>query len=1072
VAALLLVSCCLAAVAGGLIYSVWPRPVAKPLVLISSPRHGEEVVVGAATTVEAVARDETRVTRVELWVDGELRASQTSSLPGGTSPFPLLASWQPLSPGTHSLVVRAFNAQNARAYASVNVEALEGMDRDGDGMADEPDDCPDEPGSPMTAGCPDSDGDGVADGEDSCPDQPGLLEYDGCPMTDDRDLDGIADDQDECPDESGTPVTEGCPDADGDSIPDYYDGCPEAPGALGGPGGDGCPAPSATDGDGDGVADDLDVCPNEGGSPLTDGCPDADGDGVSDSDDDCPAEPGLPGADGCPVPRSGEDSDADGVPDVDDACPEEWGLPEYAGCPDSDHDGVPDPDDLSPEDAGLPEMGGADTDGDGVPDDTDECVSEEGLGEHAGCPPPGSETDVVESSGNPFAGLVARVFSVVEDPQEKADVDVEVELLSFETDESYNHVYCYVGLAGGDMDRYTLSRLGETRWDRMFDGENSLTVTADDEHLLELRAECGAYRTYLGAEEGWEGPPFDLGSFIRGHPVSEWDGREFEVASSGGTEGRSFHAKYRLCLYSCETGGLPPPSLSVVDSGLGHQLVWDWGGVPGEIAGFKLYVNGAFNGNTFDRDVRTWALPESWEPSCTERVEFQLTAYSFNPFDPERESPRSNTLVLEGPPCPRTVRVTFDQLETYDLGGEQRMDGNVGPIWGGFAANDETLGFDACDYPDGYALSASSSYSIQRFFDTIWDWKLGCMGDRCPDYDAPDANYVTVEVGGDESLTIGGYINDQDYTSYERLFNGWHSIEPGEIVPGPLEIRDGQVQLTVQIDVLVGPEAGSQPDLIVSDLTADEEGQLRIYVFNNAGDLVNQDVTVEVARLSSGEVIDTVTWPNITIPSGGEVRLQRPDLVLLPHDLRVTVDPHDAIEEMNNRNNVYETPVRMRVEILELSAPDWTWPCEPGWDREAELSFLLWVGHGPSPDETHWIAHRVRYPESGILELDTTVGVTRAAWSLEGQDQYTFGFEMPADDNLYVMMAGYEHDTSRTQSMGRIEMEYGSDVNYGHSDEAHGARSSGPGAYECEQSEPIGPEYFGFGAQWRITRVH
>jgi hypothetical protein len=100
------------------------------------------------------------------------------------------------------------------------------------------------------------------------------------------------------------------------------------------------------------------------------------------------------------------------------------------------------------------------------------------------------------------------------------------------------------------------------------------------------------------------------------------------------------------------------------------------------------------------------------------------------------------------------------------------------------------------------------------------------------------------------------------------------------------------------------------------------------------------------------------------------------------------------------------------------------------------------------------------------------VGEPRHPWSLEGEERYTFGFEMPAADNLYVMMAGYEHDTTRTQSMGRIEMEYGPDVNYGHRDEAHSARSSGPGAYECEQSEPIGPEYFGFGARWRITRVH
>jgi hypothetical protein len=1028
--------CCLVSAASGLLYLSWPAAAARPVVFISSPTHGEQTEVGETISVQAVARDETKVTRVEFWVDGMLQTSQTSSLPEGISPFPLLASWQPLSPGTHTLIVRAFNAQDARAYASVNVETLEGTDRDGDGVADEPDACPDEPGPVLAAGCPDADGDGVTDGEDSCPDEAGLLEYDGCPMTDDRDLDGIADDDDECPDESGTLVTEGCPDVDGDSIPDHADACPEEPGAFLAAAGDGCPALSATDRDGDGIPDGEDECPDEGGSPLTDGCSDGDGDGVADGDDDCPDQPGLAGAEGCPVPWGGEDSDGDGVRDVDDDCPGQWGLPEYDGCPDRDHDGVPGPGDLRPEDA----------------------------------EPPGSGGDAAVQPVNPLAGLVMRGFSLLEGPVEKADVDVEVEVLWFETDESYNNVYCYVGLAGGVMERYTLSRRGETRWDRIFDGEDSLTVTADDEHLLEVHMECGAYRTYLGAEEGWEGPPYDLGSFIAGHPVSEWDGRVFEVWSSGATEGRSFHVKYRLCLNSCETGGLPAPTLTSVDSGLGHQLIWDWGGAPGEIVGFKLYVNGAFNGNTFDRDVRTWVVPDSLEPACTERVEFELTAYSFNPFTPDQESPRSNTLVLEGPPCSRTVQVTFDRLDTFDLRDESRMDGSLGPISGCFGANDENLFFDATDYPDGFVLSPWSVYSIQSIFDRVWDWKLGCAGGDCPGYDAPDGNSVTVELGPDDSLTIGGYIDDQDRRVYERVFNGSHSIEFGDIVPGPLEIRDQQIQLTVQIDVLVGPEVGPLPDLTISDVTAGEGGQLRIYVFNNAADLVDQDITVEVVRMSTGEVIDTLTWSNMSIPSGGEVRLERPDLVLEPYDLRVTVDPHETIDEMNNRNNVYETPVVMRVEFEQLYGGGW--PCEPGWDREAELSFLFWVGHGPSADETYWVGHRVRYPESGILELDTTVGEDRPVWSLEGQERYTFEFEMLADDNLYIMIAGYEHDTTRSQSMGRIEREYGPAANYGHSDGAYDDWSSGPGTVECEQAEPIGPEYFGFQAWWRITRVH
>jgi len=55
-------------------------------------------------------------------------------------------------------------------------------DRDGDGVPDELDLCPDEPGSPEMDGCPDRDGDGIPDIEDRCPDEPGPAENDGCPV--------------------------------------------------------------------------------------------------------------------------------------------------------------------------------------------------------------------------------------------------------------------------------------------------------------------------------------------------------------------------------------------------------------------------------------------------------------------------------------------------------------------------------------------------------------------------------------------------------------------------------------------------------------------------------------------------------------------------------------------------------------------------------------------------------------------------------------------------------------------------------------------------------------------------
>jgi outer membrane protein OmpA-like peptidoglycan-associated protein len=129
----------------------------------------------------------------------------------------------------------------------------------------------------------DRDGDGILDTFDSCPDQ--RETYNGY-----EDIDG-------CPDE---------PDTDKDGVPDSRDACVLQPedkdGYLDD---DGCPDP---DNDADGIPDEKDKCPNEPEDPDgfqdDDGCPDEDNDNdtVKDLDDQCPNTPGQPTAarPGCP----------------------------------------------------------------------------------------------------------------------------------------------------------------------------------------------------------------------------------------------------------------------------------------------------------------------------------------------------------------------------------------------------------------------------------------------------------------------------------------------------------------------------------------------------------------------------------------------------------------------------------------------------------------------------------------------------------------------------------------------------------------------------------------------------
>ncbi len=119
-------------------------------------------------------------------------------------------------------------------------------DRDGDGIKDPDDKCPDVPevynGYQDDDGCPDdpdTDGDGIPDSRDSCPtlpeDKDGYLDDDGCPDPD-NDGDGIVDKLDKCPDQPEDPDGfedgDGCPDDDNDKdgVPDLEDMCPLDPG--------------------------------------------------------------------------------------------------------------------------------------------------------------------------------------------------------------------------------------------------------------------------------------------------------------------------------------------------------------------------------------------------------------------------------------------------------------------------------------------------------------------------------------------------------------------------------------------------------------------------------------------------------------------------------------------------------------------------------------------------------------------------------------------------------------------------------------------------------------------------
>lgn len=81
-----------------------------PSVTITDPASGASVLADSYISVSASALGGVPITRVELWLDGELVDTQESSVVGGISPFEV--SFDLLVPqGPHTLVVRAVNAE-------------------------------------------------------------------------------------------------------------------------------------------------------------------------------------------------------------------------------------------------------------------------------------------------------------------------------------------------------------------------------------------------------------------------------------------------------------------------------------------------------------------------------------------------------------------------------------------------------------------------------------------------------------------------------------------------------------------------------------------------------------------------------------------------------------------------------------------------------------------------------------------------------------------------------------------------------------------------------------------------
>lgn len=81
----------------------------KPIAIITSPPSGSSFSEGDEIAVQSFSTDANGVARVELLVDGQIVRTDPVSVP--QNQFSLIQIWQ-ATPGTHTLVVRAYDIQN------------------------------------------------------------------------------------------------------------------------------------------------------------------------------------------------------------------------------------------------------------------------------------------------------------------------------------------------------------------------------------------------------------------------------------------------------------------------------------------------------------------------------------------------------------------------------------------------------------------------------------------------------------------------------------------------------------------------------------------------------------------------------------------------------------------------------------------------------------------------------------------------------------------------------------------------------------------------------------------------
>jgi len=545
-------------------------------------------------------------------------------------------------------------------------------------------------------------------------------------------------------------------------------------------------------------------------------------------------------------------------------------------------------------------------------------------------------------------------------PYDEGPVILLLEVPRLTTDIILDSLHCYVGLAESlpqwypDRDHNqatdeSFERIRGGAWDTegILLGDAAPRITWFEDEALPANITCVGV-TGRGEET------VDFGRLEIEIPPEEWNGirHPYMVIGEGGRLTAEVQVS-RLIGSSRFTPKTPDPEMIIPtnlrlseEAGL---FLWDYPEDTG-IMGFEIFLNG--NQMWSERyDERSTALPPEWfNPPCGETYIFGVRAYRWDSEEDDYFESGTGTIDLTQPPegCRRQIQVTFLSLETFNLGGDgshEDRHGDVGPVYGTFAANNASVTFDTGHYGSGAVLDLPHGFEHNTLYDLTEMAANPGWGFRGP-------NSIVADMRPGHWLRVAFFIEDRDTGRCVRgdergcddhVCGGIHiPITEGMFnldEVNTFSIRSSNERCLLTFETRPGPESpvggsgeGAEPLpwLEIEEMTLDEDSGLLSLEIKNSGSAAWSDRVLPIGlRTRTGLLLNNVRTDPLTIPVGDTVTVEHPHLfVPPPFDYCVILDPNDEVMELHERYEVLAHPVVCQ-ELPDLTIHDVSFVTNP-----------------------------------------------------------------------------------------------------------------------------------------------